>query len=116
MVMTTRDQHILDTQQTRAHAAAVLAELEEAKAQCEATLASEKRADMFKAVAGQSSLETAIAETRRLIDTLDRQIQAAVEDLDTDDQDLLGSEGLEAVVKAGRMAIGGRVAGMRAVG
>ena len=118
MVMTIRDENLIRAQQTRAHAAEVLQELINAKAACEATLASEKRADMFKIVTGQSSLETAVAEARRLVELLDRQVEQAVRELDADDRDVLGSDGLEAVVTAGRMAINGRHMGVsgRAVG
>jgi hypothetical protein len=118
MLMTTRDQHLIQAHQTRSHAAEVLRELIDAKAQCEATLAGENRPDMFKAVSGQSSIETAIAEARRLVETLDRQIEEAARDLDTDDRDVLGCDGLEAVITAGRLALSGRPFGLsqRAVG
>lgn len=119
VVMTKADEQLLAIQRTRSHAAAVLTGLLDAKVQCEATLSHEKRSDMFKAVAGQSSLEAAIAETRRLIDTLDRQIQSAAANLDEADADLLGDGGLGAVVTAGRLSIGGRLgadAGFRGVG
>lgn len=117
MVMTSREQHLLETQQTRAQAAQVLRELQEAKVHCEATLNQERRPDMFKTVAGRSSLDAAIAEARRLLDTLDQQIREAAQELDSDDRDVLGSDGLEAVVTAGRLSIGGRMGvGTRAVG
>jgi hypothetical protein len=110
MVMSTREQILIESQRTRAQAAEMLRELLEAKAACEATLAAEKRSDMVKHVTGQSSLEVAIAETRKLIDSLDRAIMEATRELDTDDRDVLGAaDGLEAIVKAGRLALVGRV-------
>ncbi|GEM_PF-1539051 len=114
MVMSTLDRQLIEAQRTRTQAMAVLAELLKAKTECEATLADEKRSDMFKAVTGQSSLETAIAETRRVLNTLDRQIETALKNLDEDDRDVLGADGLEAMVTAGRLAIVGRLIKTRA--
>jgi hypothetical protein len=117
MVMTSREQRLMDTQRTRADAAGVLSGLLDAKARCEATLAQEKRPDVFKVVAGRSSLESAIAETRRLLETLDRQISEAVKDLDEEDHDVFtASEGVEAVVRAGRIALRGYRGGVRVAG
>jgi len=113
MVMTTREQILLDTQRTRAQAAEILKELQEAKCQCEQALAADKRQDMIKQVTGQSSLESAITETRRVLESLDRAIEEAVKDLDEDDRDVVGLEGLEAVVTAGRLALRGRMADVR---
>lgn len=105
MLMSIRDDNLIRAQQARTEAAGILKGLVEAKAACEATLAGENRSDMFKVVAGQSSLESAIAETRRLIESLDRQIDQAVRDLDTEDQDVFATEGIEAVVTAGRLSL-----------
>jgi len=110
VLMTNRDTILLESQRTRAQAAEVLRELIDAKAACEATLTAERRHDMVKHITGQSSLEVAIAETRKVIDSLDRAIAAAAADLDTDDRDLLSAaDGLEAIVVAGRIALSGRV-------
>lgn len=108
MVMSSREAILMEAQRTRAHAASVLHDLLEAQAACEATLASEKRSDMVKQVTGQSSLEVAIAETRKLIESLDRAIMGAARELETDCCEVAGAEGLEAIVVAGRLAIGGR--------
>lgn len=105
MVMSTREQILIESHRTRAQAAEILRGLIAAQAECEATLASEKRADMVKAVTGRSSLEAAIAETRRLLDSLDRAIAEAARELDADDADVIGAaDGLEAIVTAGRLA------------
>lgn len=116
MVMSNREQILIESQRTRAQAAEVLRELLEAKSACEATLAAEKRPDMVKTVTGQSSLEVAIAETRKLVDSLDRAIAQATRELDTDDRDLLSAaDGLEAMVTAGRLALMERVRARAAV-
>lgn len=105
LIMSDRDQILNESRRTRAHAAEVLRELTDAKLACEATLAAERRPDMVKNITGQSSLEAAIAETRKVIDSLDRAIAAAASDLDADDRDVLGAaDGMEAVVTAGRLA------------
>lgn len=117
MVMTNREQILHDTHRTRAHAAEVLRELIEAKAACEATLAAEKRPDMVKLVTGQSSLEVAIAETRKLVDSLDRAIIETARELDEDDRDVVGAaDGLEAIVVAGRLSLASRVGAVARVG
>jgi hypothetical protein len=108
MVMSSREAILMEAQRTRAHAASVLHDLLEAQAACESTLATEKRSDMIKQVTGQSSLEVAIAETRKLIESLDRAIAGAARELDADCGDVAGTDGLEAVVVAGRLAISGR--------
>jgi hypothetical protein len=114
MVMSNREQILFETQRTRAQAAEMLRELLGAKSACEATLAAENRSDMVKHVTGQSSLEVAIAETRKLIDSLDRALAEAARDLDTDDRDVLGAaDGLEAVITAGRLALRGRMVGSK---
>lgn len=110
MVMSSREQILIEAQRTRAHAARVLHDLIEAKAACESALASEKRSDLVKHVTGQSSLDVAIAETRKLIDSLDRAIAQASRELDDDAGAVVAAEGLEAIVVAGRLAFGGRVA------
>lgn len=106
MVMSSREQLLFETQRTRAHAAAVLRDLEAAKVSCEAALAAERRPDMIKSITGQSSLEVAIAETRKLIESLDRALAAAARQLDDQDRDALASsDGLEAVIRAGRLGM-----------
>lgn len=110
MVMTNREQILLDTQRTRAQAAAVLQDLIEARAACEATLAAERRPDLVKLVTGQSSLDVAIAEMRKLVESLDRTISESARELDQDDRDVASAgDGLEAVVVAGRLAVAGRL-------
>lgn len=114
MVMTIRDENLIRVQEARAQAAVVLRRLVEANAACEAALADEKRSDVFKVVSGRSSLESAIAEARRVIETLDRQIEQASRELDAEDQDVFATDGLEAVVTAGRLAVKGPRFGQQA--
>lgn len=69
-------QRLLDeAHASRAHAAAVLEGLLAAKAECERELVKSRRSDPFKAVTGKSSLDRAIASTRKMIDSLDRMIE-----------------------------------------
>lgn len=113
VIMTNREQILLETQRTRAQAVAVLNDLIEAKAACEATLAAERRPDLVKLVTGRSSLEVAIAETRKLVESLDRAVAEAARDLDSDARDVAAAgDGLEAVVVAGRLALAGRGPGL----
>lgn len=58
----------------RTDADALLRSLLEAKAQSEKHLADLKQADAMKTATGRSSIDNAIASTRRMLDTLDRNI------------------------------------------
>lgn len=56
----------------REQAEGVVRELESGLAECEATLASEKRSDVVRRVKGKSSLDQAIEDARRMVEVLKR--------------------------------------------
>lgn len=90
---------MLETLAARQRAAELLKTLERAQAECEGCLRSDERQDMMKAVTGKSSIESAIGQTKRMIEMLDRALGEAGEG---------GQEGagLEVV---GRIGVLGRV-------
>lgn len=61
-----------DVGRQRACAEAVLSSLVRAKAECEHQLVRFNRSDMVKTITGRSSIDKAIASTRRIIENLDR--------------------------------------------
>lgn len=69
-----RERLLQDAVARRDHAAAVLESLLAAKAECELELAKGRRTDAIKSVTGKSSLDRAIASTRKMIETLDRTV------------------------------------------
>ncbi len=62
----------LDVGRQRACAEAVLSSLMRAKTECEHQLVRFNRSDMIKTITGRSSIDKAIASTRRIIENLDR--------------------------------------------
>ena len=70
---------LLETLAARQRAAELLKTLERAQAECEGCLRSDERQDMMKAVTGKSSIESAIGQTRRMIEMLDRALGEAGE-------------------------------------
>jgi hypothetical protein len=75
MQATPNEQVLAEMTAARARAEAVLRGLIEAQGECERQLKQENRRDAMKVVTGRSSLENAIASTRRMIESFDRQIQ-----------------------------------------
>lgn len=86
---TTRQQVLLETHAARQRAAELLKSLQCAQIECENHLKADQRADVVKSVTGRSSIEAAIASTRRMIETLDRALEDARNTLCDADQDLL---------------------------
>lgn len=74
---TTRQHVLLETLAARQRAEELLKQLQQAQAECEGHLRAEQRQDAMKQVTGKSSLETAIATTRRMIEMLDRALEEA---------------------------------------
>jgi hypothetical protein len=70
----TSDSILCRTQGARARAESVLEGLCEAKTESERRLSESRRSDPLKQVTGRSSLDNAIDTTRRMIDTLDRNL------------------------------------------
>jgi hypothetical protein len=76
--MSTSRQHVLlETLAARQRAAELLKTLERAQAECEGCLKSDERQDLMKTVTGKSSIETAIGQTKRMIEMLDRALGEA---------------------------------------
>lgn len=75
MQATTSNQVLAEVTAARQRAEAVLSGLIEAQNECEKQLSRENRRDAMKLVTGKSSLENAVATTRRMIESFDRQIQ-----------------------------------------
>lgn len=75
MQATKGDDFLAEVTAARRHAEVVLKDLIDAQSECEKQLTQENRRDAMKLVTGRSSLENAIATTRRMIESFDRQIQ-----------------------------------------
>ncbi len=90
---------LLETLAARQRAAELLKTLERAQAECEGCLKSDERQDLMKTVTGKSSIESAISQTKRMIEMLDRALGEA------------GEAGLEgaSVEVVGRIGALGRV-------
>jgi hypothetical protein len=73
----TRQSVLLQTHAARQQAVELLKQLQQSLAECEAQLKAEQRVDHLKLVTGKSSLETAIAQTQRMIEALDRALEEA---------------------------------------
>lgn len=106
---TTRQQVVLETLAARQRAAELLKQLEAAQAECDGCLKSEQRQDMMKQVTGKSSIETAMASAKRMVEMLDRALQEAQKEVPEPEVvvrpvDVLGRIG---PVSVGRVA-GGR--------
>jgi hypothetical protein len=74
---TTRQQVLLETLAARQRAAELLKTLEQARCECEQQLRTEQRQDAMKTVTGKSSIESAIAQTKRMVELLDRAMEEA---------------------------------------
>jgi hypothetical protein len=72
--MNERQRILLETTRERDKAEALLRELLDAKTRSEKQLAELKQTDPVKQATGRSSIDAAISSTRRMIDTLSRQI------------------------------------------
>lgn len=77
MALTEKQRVVLETNAARDRAEALLRGLMDAKAESEKQMAAFKRPDAYKAVTGKSSIDNAIASTRRLIETLNRELDRA---------------------------------------
>lgn len=66
---------IAESQKVRANAELLLKSLVEAKEQSESLLATTGGKDHLRSLTGKSSLDNAIASTRRMIETLSRHIE-----------------------------------------
>lgn len=72
-----RERLLAETARRRRQAEALLRSLTAAKSECERQLARFQRADAMQTVTGRSALDAAIAQTRRMIESLDRALASA---------------------------------------
>jgi len=109
MRMSRRQQVLIETHATRQQAEDFLRTLEETRRLVEAQLAGEKRQDVVKVVTGRSSIDAAIATTKRMIESLDRALAEARnglrdEELESEETTTSADEPLPTVeVVAGRI-------------
>lgn len=87
--MTERQRILQETTQVREKAEALLRGLMEAKTVSEKHLADVRQTDAMKRLTGKSSMDNAIASTRRMIDSLDRALGTLKKDLTDEDLALL---------------------------
>ena len=80
---TSRQTVLLETLAARQRAAELLKTLEQAQTECEGCLKKDERPDLIKTLTGKSSIESAIAQTRRMIEMLDRALGEAGADTST---------------------------------
>lgn len=67
-----RQRFVTEVVAARTRAQTLLAHLQSARSACESHLAEQNRPDPIRLVTGQSSLDRAILDTQRMIDTIDR--------------------------------------------
>lgn len=87
--MTERQRILLQTAADRDKVAALLRELVEAKAASERNMAQIKQPDFLKQVTGKSSLDNAILNAQRMIETLNRTLEQFKRELSDEDLALL---------------------------
>ena len=81
---TARQNVVLQMLATRQHAQKLLASLLRAQAECDQQLQREQRSDAMRSVTGCSSIDRAVASTRRMIEQLDRGFEQVQKELDQD--------------------------------
>lgn len=74
----TRQEALIETHAARQRAVALLKQLEQAQAECQALVAADRRTDPVQTVTGKSSLQAAIEQTKRMIAVLDRAVDEVV--------------------------------------
>lgn len=88
--MTERQRILLETTIARDKAEALLKGLVDAKSRSEKYLAETNQLDAMKQVTGRSSMDNAIASTRRMIETLNRTLSQLKDQLSDEDFEVLG--------------------------
>lgn len=87
----TKQRMIRETTQRRDDALVLLRSLLDAKAVSEQNLAQLQQPDLIKQVTGQSSMDKAIASTRRLIDSFNRVLDDLRRNLSDEDLECIGA-------------------------
>ena len=91
MLNNTKQRMIQDATKHRDDAINLLRSLIDAKSVSERNLADIHQPDLVKQVTGKSSMDTAIASTRRLIESFNRVLEDLRRNLTTEDLQLIGS-------------------------
>ena len=91
MALSAKKKLVLDWTVSRNDAEALLESLVDAKAESEKRLAELEQADVFREVTGRSAIDNAIRSTQRMVDTFNRIIDEAQQELDEDDLEALQS-------------------------
>ena len=91
MIDSGKQRMITETIQRRDDAVALLKSLLDAKSVSEKNLALLQQPDLVKQVTGRSSMDNAIASTRRLIDSFNRVLDDLRRNLSEEDIELIGS-------------------------
>ncbi len=99
MLDSTKQQMIQETTRRRDDAVALLRSLLDAKSISERNLQQLQQPDLVKQVTGSSSMDNAIASTRRLIDSFNRVLDDLRRNLSDEDLELIGP--LERTVSMG---------------
>jgi hypothetical protein len=107
---TTRQQILLETLAARQRAAELLKTLEQAQQECDGCLKSDQRQDLMKTVTGKSSIETAMATAKRMVEMLDRAMEEASKPV-TGEQAGDVAPAVVGRIGMGGMGMAGRVAG-----
>lgn len=98
----TREDFVTVTTAAKARAEAVLKELQAASAECDSQLQKQSRTDLIRLVTGRSSLDAAIANTKRMIEAFERAVQDAKRAVENAGKTGLASGGNTAGTPAGR--------------
>lgn len=91
MIDSTKQRMIEETTKRRDDAVTLLKSLLDAKSISERNLASLQQPDLIKQVTGRSSMDNAIASTRRLIDSFNRVLDDLRRNLSEEDLRVIGS-------------------------
>ncbi len=107
---TTRQQVVLETLAARQRAAELVKQLEQAQQECNGLLKGDQRQDLVKQVTGKSSIETAMATAKRMVEMLDRALEESQKVVG---EDLAPEPTVHVVARIGVAGVGARVAGGR---
>ncbi len=108
---TTRQQVVLETLAARQRAAELVKQLEAVQHECDGCLKSDQRQDMMKQVTGKSSIETAMASAKRMVEMLDRALEEAQKSVEEPQPEVVVRP-VEVLGRIGPVSVG-RVAGGR---
>ena len=103
---------MLETLAARQRAAELVKQLELAQQECNGLLKGDQRQDLVKQVTGKSSIETAMATAKRMVEMLDRALEES-QKVVVEEETVSEPEVRVVVGRIGVGGIGARVAGGR---